>query len=817
MRYPNIPEEELKNKTAQDYFADFDCTKIVGKVDFCVLPKKIPGQAELFSEQSLLWAEAKANRHDVVAMFAQLILTIGRARTFNQHFPPAFLGAFDAEKIAFVPYEKVLHLFYKTDFNWNVAPSDHQTKEFSEIRSLIDGVLETEKHLYHFGKDDRELRFFIKHSLAKATPHQKIHIDKNNFLPIYLRWLDEVKPLIDFDFAKGREQDILDSDFYLADLFVDDRDTDSIDDDVPVKEDMFVVFRDQKYEITKENLRTLFDATVKLKDKTRYRNFWKRYKRPPIGGFQDYIIKRRDLLVPQDVRERKGAFFTPRQWVELSQRYIADVLGRDWQDQYYLWDCCAGTGNLLAGLANKYNIYASTLDQADVNAMHDRINNGANLLKSHVFQFDFLNDEFDKLPEGLQKIINDPEKRKKLVIYINPPYAEAGNRRTFSGTGANKTNVAVNTRVYEKYKSAMGIAGRELFAQFMIRIYREIPHCALANFSTLKNLQGPNFSRFREKFQAKLKKIFLMPANTFDNVTGSFPIGFFVWDTSKQEEFRETTADVHDEKALFTGYKKLFYDPSQKSINDWMITTRNRSGERHIGFMSSKGGDFQNTNSVFIINEKKQLPHPRGTQATDKNLTEIAVYFAVRHAIKPNWLNDHDQFLYPNDSWEKDFGFQNDCLVFTLFHGKNSISAKDGTNHWIPFTEQEVNARDRFDSRFMSDFIAGKIKKTNGNGNIFEPPKVDNGTKRRFSPDAQDVFDAGRALWRYYHRQKEADPNASLYDIREHFQGRSDKGKMNSKSPDEKYSELIGALREKLSHLADKIAAKVYEHGFLLS
>ncbi|MEI2711224.1 MAG: hypothetical protein V9E96_19735 [Chitinophagaceae bacterium] len=58
------------------------------------------------------------------------------------------------------------------------------------------------------------------------------------------------------------------------------------------------------------------------RNKETYQQFWKRYKRPPIKEFQEYIIERRDLLVPQDIRERKGAFFTPRIWVELSQKYL---------------------------------------------------------------------------------------------------------------------------------------------------------------------------------------------------------------------------------------------------------------------------------------------------------------------------------------------------------------------------------------------------------------------------------------------------------------------------------------------------------------
>jgi hypothetical protein len=57
--------------------------------------------------------------------------------------------------------------------------------------------------------------------------------------------------------------------------------------------------------------------------------------------------------------------------------------------------------------------------------------------------------------------------------------------------------------------------------------------------------------------------------------------------------------------------------------------------------------------------------------------------------------------------------------------------------------------------------------------------------------------------------------NASLYDIKEFFQQRNANGKMNNKSEDEKYNELIGNLREALKVLAQKIEPKVYEHGFL--
>ena len=89
---------------------------------------------------------------------------------------------------------------------------------------------------------------------------------------------------------------------------------------------------------------------------------------------------------------------------------------------------------------------------------------------------------------------------------------------------------------------------------------------------------------------------------------------------------------------------------------------------------------------------------------------------------------------------------------------------------------------------------------------------------RTFSEEAKNVINVWKDLRSYYH--KNADKNsyladASLYEIREYFQWRNDSGKMNNKSDDEKYNELIWNLREKLKILWDKIAEKVYEYEFL--
>jgi len=807
MKYKNIREEELKNKVGADWFKSFDTTEILGNVDFTVFPK----QDNLFGRTPLLWAEAKTGNFDVPTMFVQLVLTIGKARTFDKTLPPAFLGAFDFKKIAFVPYISVQDIFYINDFNWNVAPSNHETKEFKLIKDRIEAILKQDTYIYDYQADEKDLKTFIANNIAKATEASKIKIDKNNFIPIYLRWLDIVKPVIDVNWDDLKKASILNSDFYLADLFVDDKDTNKIEDDSSIRDNLFVIFQNQGYKIEKENIKQMFDATINIRNKETYLQFWKRYKRPPIKEFQNYIIERRDLLVPQDIRERKGAFFTPRQWVELSQKYLADYLGENWQEEYYIWDCAAGTGNLLAGLTNKYNIWASTLDQADVKVMQDRIEQGAILLQNHVFQFDFLNDDFSKLPQGLQDILNDEKKRKKLIIFINPPYAEVSSK-------AEKGKVGVNlSKTHTKYNSILGTAGRELFAQFLIRIYSELNGVILAEFSKLKILQGSAFLRLKDHFQAKLEKIFLAPADTFDNVKGQFPIGFKIWNTNKKEIFENVVADIYDKNANFIGTKGIYALNKSQYINKF-ISIYKTTKDNSIGFMDGiNGNDFQHNNIVYVLNTKEQLPNPRGIWITKDNLIPVSIYFSVRKAIEANWLNDRDQFLNPNENWKADKEFQNDCLTFTLFN--NNIQIKFGENHWIPFTENEVNSKEKFESNFMSNFIKGKLKSEQLADSLFGDTTAnhsDINKPRQFSIEAIAVFNAGLELWKHYHSQDKVNVNASLYDIKLHFQGRNDKGRMNAKSTDEKYTELIGNLRQNLNLLADKIKPKVYEYEFLI-
>ena len=56
MKYPNIREEGLKNKVAQDFFGKFDCTEIINDIDFAVKDHPCPSRGgELVPENSPLF------------------------------------------------------------------------------------------------------------------------------------------------------------------------------------------------------------------------------------------------------------------------------------------------------------------------------------------------------------------------------------------------------------------------------------------------------------------------------------------------------------------------------------------------------------------------------------------------------------------------------------------------------------------------------------------------------------------------------------------------------------------------------------------
>lgn len=153
----------------------------------------------------------------------------------------------------------------------------------------------------------------------------------------------------------------------------------------------------------------------------------------------------------------------------------------------------------------------------------------------------------------------------------------------------------------------MAKASSEMFAQFFTRIYQDSPNIILAEFSKLKILQAPNYSDFRSFFRASIEKFFVVPADSFDNVKGDFPIGFFIWNLNKDEAFEQTIADVYDTKGNFIGEKTISTYDNSKYISDWLEIYSKNISNNYVGHMASVGNDFQNQRMIFVDNEEKEI------------------------------------------------------------------------------------------------------------------------------------------------------------------------------------------------------------------
>lgn len=871
-----IKESELINLVREDFFSEYNTSKMRGNIDFCVTFKEF----NLFENRDLIWAEAKSGVSNLMHSFTQLVLTIAKDKRHEKTLPPPFLCVFDSKQIAFVEFYHFLYFFNILDFNYNITPSDTSTQEFQRmLNKLQDSNLESQMTIFSFDTQEKELKDWIaKNLVIENAKNQKLSITKNNFIRIYQEWLKSVFPSILVDSALV--EFVSPSDFYLADILSKDNQTKNINKDLKILLDRDNYLLKFKTEVVIQ--RHLFsDEFVKIiefsDNQLAHTQFWNIYERPPKEEFWEYILERKDLLEPENIREVKGAFYTPSIWSNKAHDYLQNAFGDNYQQEYYIWDCAAGTGNLLRGLTESTRLFASTLNDSDVGVMKsfvkDRVNN-LHLLESNIFAFDFLNDDFSKLPKKLQEVIkNEPH---NLIILINPPYAEAASARQVTRTSKNKSHLKTKQHKIAKiYKDDLGSAINELFSLFFMRIYKEIPNCKLASFSTLKYINSANFITFRDTFLAEFKGGFMVPSFSFDNVRGRFPIGFLIWDLAKKQKIDSVRLDVYDVDNVFLQMKGI--QNAKSYISQWYSDFYDKKGEI-LGIMNTRGNDFQNQNYIRITSMDNRN---HTNYITSNNLIYSSVYFSVRHAIKASWINDRDQFLAPRQSkltksslikqnktttdsnqsktcskalaeeslnsrdtspkaqydasktnsnkitrtWDTDTEFQNDCLAYMLFHPQNRISAKIDTNHLIPFSENELNAKGEFTSHFLLDFINGKLKNTQSKQDCLQGLKCNTFThsyqKLSFSQEALSVLNAGKELYKLYHKNardsKSYLNDAALYDIKAFFQGFNANGKMNATSQNKQYVEKLEILKDALSQLAAKIEVKIYEYGFLQS
>jgi hypothetical protein len=442
----------------------------------------------------------------------------------------------------------------------------------------------------------------------------------------------------------------------------------------------------------------------------------------------------------------------------------------------------------------------------------------------------------NKVPAGLRQAI---AQGKKILVLINPPYAEATNLENISTglVGAENKSGVAKTKFAAHAMAGFGKASNELFTQFVARIAQEIPTATLAMFSTMKYVNAPTLVKFRSSWSATYLDGFVVHNQAFDGLSGKFPIGFLIWQTNQmlRAPISEIVTDVLDKDANAVGEKTFFNVPNNQCLSEWFprpktnkvdvvplknavipaTATKDLRGTKWadgaIAYMLSGGNDLQHAEQQTVI-FSSGYGSARGFFITADNLWQAAVVFAVRRAIRPTWLNDRDQFLQPTAPLTDEF--KNDCLIWTLFNRSNLTAGANElewngkkwslVNHFIPFTEAEVDAPDRFESDFMVQYLdtLRQARGERGSG---------------FSPEAMAVLDAGRVLWRAYFSQTDVRtvrdeyklnrPDVGWYQIRNALKARNASG--DSLPVD--FSGFEAAYQS----LSDKLRPQVFSLGFL--
>jgi len=687
-----------------------------------------------------IWFEAKdTGRNSSYAMFTQLLHYVQVALNKGEQVPP-LLAVIDTEKAAIMKSVDVLPFLAKKTIKWGKSASQYTQEALDEISAHIGTYFVSFKISTH----EDEFISTVKAAI-KSGDIIRTQITPDNLKQVFDKWVAMV----------GREiVGVSEEDFallFFADIMHDG--TVSTHANLPA-------------ELMHKNGNPVFSLKGKnfdLGNKEGYRQFWAIYHRPPKSEYRDYLLERRDSLIPYDERSFKGAYYTPLHVVDKAYDKLGETLGANWQKDYIVWDMCCGVGNLEIKHSNPRNIYMSTLDQADIDVMKAT----KTCVAAQRFQYDYLNDDItddgkidyslsNKVPPALRKAIAEG---KKILVLINPPYAEAAKHGTESKTNIAKTSIGALMN-----RTDYGYAARELFIQFLARIAIEMPSASVAIFSTLKYVNAPNFEQFRESWQAKYLDGFVVHSKAFDGLKGDFPIGFLIWKTEQLAKTKapitEIRTEVLDKNGYAMGGKVFFNLPNSSMLTNWMErnkpneievlplinavtpTTKTKGVRRTkwsdgaIGHMLSDSNDLQRATNTALLSSVHDIGHNGGFYVTKANLWQATVVFAVRRLIKPTWLNDRDQFLQPTEPLTDEF--KTDCLIWMLFNGSNLSASANNlewnskkwsiVNHFIPYTEAEVDAPDRFESDFMVQYLADKT----------------------LSAEAKTVLDAGRQLWKAY-------------------------------------------------------------------
>ena len=554
-----------------------------------------------------------------------------------------------------------------------------------------------------------------------------------------------------------------------------------------------------------------------------YKAFWSQYEKIRNRDTIISVRQRMDRMTEENLRRFTGEFYTPKLFADKAVDYLQKTVGDWWKDENFrLWDMAAGTGNLEFSLPEDSlaKCYISTLikDEADYCA---KIFSAAT-----CFQYDFLNDDADKLPENLKNDLANPN--IKWIIFINPPYATANNYER-DKTKISKDTVSMTAIKKLMTEENLGEVSRELFSQFIYRISRDFSGktAYLGIFSKLKYINSTNDQKLRDKvFGFKFERGFIFNSKNFDGCKASFPVGFLIWNLGERISLEEQEISLE----VWEKYKNILVRPAVKTfkptrreefLSKWLYRPkgikkfppmssaltvayknkdrRDKIAENFLAGFMCPGNDFIHQNwTAFLSGSYVGFG---ALSVTPENFEQSMIVHMVRRLPKATWLNDRDQFLQPNKPLSREFIV--DAVIWSLFSASNQTASLKNVeyegeiyqirNNFYPFELSEVRS---WECSSLS--IAARLEMATEDrfAALWLEKHVD-----ELSSEAKSVLRAGREIYKRFYGElarldvakwKIEDWDAGWYQIR-----------------------MSLGVSIDLSLLKSKLEPQIYELGFL--
>ncbi|MBE6850995.1 MAG: hypothetical protein E7504_04550 [Ruminococcus sp.] len=600
------------------------------------------------------------------------------------------------------------HLFYNASakYDWDRAASQPCPVL---VESLKQSPLIADIHMYRF-ENPAEEDLFVNHVYAVAQQPlfqtDKKDINEDNFENVFYYWCTLFKKYVE----NGHKA----SEYFVSDI----------------EEGRSKVIGDN------EILFRLGDGTIsKSVPMNEYNYFWNIYEKVQNPAIIKAIRQKIDRLSEDFSRRFTGEFYTPIDFAAKAFEYIKRTVGSEKykQGNWRIWDMAAGTGNL------EYLIESSVLDNCYISTL---LEDDASYCKrifptATVFQYDYLNDDIflidnpnmvsqfikPKMPKKLYDDLRNPD--ISWIIFINPPFATSNKSGKTTGK-TSKDDVSMTDIQKIMTENGLGETSRELFAQFLYRISKEFAgkEAYLGLFSKIKYVNSNNDQKLRDDFFTyKFERGFIFSSETFVGTKGKFPVGFLVWNLSKNQhiENQDIVLDVYNADCEKIGTKPIPTMERSAFLSKWVERYRNsyilppitggitlststkdvrdRVAEGFLCSLQCKGNDFQNQNYVTITSGPN--PSAGAFSVIPENFEKSMVLHAVRRIPKHTWDKDRDQFYQPlNDDLPTEF--VNDCVIWSAFAPSNgTVAMKDVVykgntyqihNEMYPFLLSEVSS-----------------------------------------------------------------------------------------------------------------------------